>query len=275
MLPPSWKGEVQEAVEEATNTDSEQRKARQSNAAAKIAASIDALRYAQEIQTSHEDQNENINIGLAVTTIFLVFLTVIFTGLSWCAFREQLHEMQASGEQTKKIIEAANQQAAAANESAKTTRDAYVASQRAWVGPSNAKIDGEIAIGKALKIVVDYLNTGREPALNFIYTIDALTSTLDDEKNGITMAKINAAFTACRESQVINGGSVVFPSTGGINPSGQAVTITTNDSFVDQDIVDGNNIAVVDGCFVYKSIGIVRHSYFCYFYRAKQSQVAI
>ncbi len=281
VLPPSWKGDVQKAVEEAVNTEADQRQAEQNDAAAKIAAAIKALGDAQNTQTAHEDRNEKINVTLAVITIFLVFLTVVFTGASWWVFSGQLEEMKSAGTQTKQLIdanaklaEAANKQASAAAENAKTAHDSYIASQRAWVGPTNAKIDGEIAVSKPLSIVIDYLNTGREPALNFMVTANAFVSSTDEESRGVTMARVNADFKGCRDAQVNSGGTVVFPSTGGITPSGQSLTISKPDTFIDQDIIDGNNTIVVDGCFLYKSIGITRHSYFCYFYRSKLSKVA-
>lgn len=268
MLPPSWKAEAQKAVEEAANTDREQRNAEQSDAASQIAAAINALRDAQQTQTSHEDTNEKINVGLAIVTIVLVFLTVIFTGLSWCAFRDQLHEMQAAGRQTQQITEATTEQARAATENAKTTRDAYVASQRAWVGPTTAKINGDFALGKPLKIEVGYLNTGREPAIDFAQTAEAFESNPIDEANGISMAKINSFFKGCREANVTHGGTVVFPSSGGFSPSGQILTVIKPDSFLNQSMISGDSAIIVDGCFLYKSISIVHHSYFCFFYRA-------
>lgn len=125
MLPPSWKGEVQKTVEETANANREQRKAEQNNAAAQIAASIKILSDAQETQTSHEDRNDKKNRAISVVTLGLVFLTVIFTGLSWCAFRDQLSEMQKvyphikeSADAAKTASDAALKQAAAAEKQA-------------------------------------------------------------------------------------------------------------------------------------------------------------
>ena len=278
MLPPSWKSEVQKAIEEATDADRQQREAQQNNAASQITTAINALSDAQNAQTSSEEGNERKDRAISIVTLFLVFLTVIFTCLTWWTLSGQLTEMKSAGEQTKQLIEAngqladaANKQATAAAENAKTAHDAYIASQRAWVGPNNAKIDGEIAIGKPFSIIVEYLNTGREPAVNFIYTTDAFASTAEEEAAGISLAKVNAVFKGCREAQVVSGGSVVFPSTGGFG-AGQNLTLTQPDSFVDQNIIDGSTTIVVDGCFLYRSIGLIRHSYFCYFYKSKTTK---
>lgn len=277
----SWKRYATKAVNEGTNCNDLQRETKDNNAAAKIATAINALSDAQIAQTKSEDRNEQKDRAISVATLFLVLLTVVFTYLTWVTLSGQLKEMKSAGEQTKQIIEAngklaeaASKQADAAAENAKTAHDSYVASQRAWVGPTNAKIDGDIAVGKPLSIVINYLNTGREPAINFVYTGDAFTSTPNEDSSGTTFAKINADFAGCRKAQLTGGGSVIFPSAGGLTPSGQSLTITKPDSFVEQNVIDGINTVVADGCFLYKSIGIVRHSYFCYFYNAKQTKAA-
>jgi hypothetical protein len=229
-----------------------------------------------------EDRSEDIgNKWLQGLTLLFVIATTI--GIFWqgSIFNSQLTEMKGAGEQTKQLIEAngklaeaTSKQAAAASENAKTAHDSYVASQRAWVGPTNAKIDGEIAVDKPLKIAINYVNTGREPAITFLSTADAFLSAADDETSGITLAKVNADFKGCRDASVTNGGTVVFPSTGGISPSGQTLTITKSADFVTQAVIDGDTIIVADGCFLYKSIAIVRHSYFCYFYKSKQTDIS-
>lgn len=157
-LPPSWKREIQEAIEETANADREQRQAEQNNAAAQITAAIQALNDGQRAQTSLEDANEQKDRAINVVTLFLVFLTVIFTFLTWRTLSGQLVEMKAAGKQTQKIIDAnsalvdaSTKQAAAAVQSAQTARESYLASQRAWVGPTNARITANPELGKDLK----------------------------------------------------------------------------------------------------------------------------
>jgi hypothetical protein len=121
-LPPSWKGEVQKTIEETAQANRSQRETQTNNAAAQIATAIESLRDAQNTQTSREDSNAKINTALNGVTIFLVSLTVVFTGLSWCAFRDQLTETQRvypeikkSADAAKTAADAALQQAEAAN----------------------------------------------------------------------------------------------------------------------------------------------------------------
>jgi hypothetical protein len=94
MLPPSWKSEVQKAVEETATADKNQREARQNEASAKIATAINSLRDAQAAQTNSEDTNEKKNQGINKATLVLVAFTVLFTGLSWLVFRDQAHTLR-------------------------------------------------------------------------------------------------------------------------------------------------------------------------------------
>jgi hypothetical protein len=122
MLPDSWKREIKESIEEATAAERNQRKTEQNEAGASIAAAIHTLRDAQTTQTDREDSNEKKNQAINKATLALVAFTVLFTGLSWWAFREQLEEMQKvytpikeSADAAKAASEAALKQANAAD----------------------------------------------------------------------------------------------------------------------------------------------------------------
>src|ERR1700691_5487507 len=117
-LPPSWKTEIKETIEEAANADRQQREAEQNNASANITAAIKALANAQIAQTSSEDTNEQKDRAISWVTLFLVFLTVVFTFLTWRTLSGQLEEMRSAGEQTKQLIDANGQLADAANKQA-------------------------------------------------------------------------------------------------------------------------------------------------------------
>jgi hypothetical protein len=159
MLPPSWKEEVQKAAEQAANADREQRQARINDAAANISAAIKTLSDAQNAQTGHEDRNQKINVRLNALTIFLVFLTVIFTGMSWWAFRDQLTEM-------RKVYDPISASANAA-------KDSLIASQRAWVKIEEIGLGGGgLAIdenGVSVAISFQITNVGNSPATNITH----------------------------------------------------------------------------------------------------------
>ena len=64
-------------------------------------------------------------------------------------------------------------------------------------------------------------------------------------------------------------GQVVFPSTGF---SAYNLTLTIPNQTIDQETIDGDKTLIVQGCFLYRSFKVIRHSYFCYFYRAKTTK---
>ena len=152
-------GEIEKTVEETTHTNSEQRKAQQDHAAGTIAAAIKALRDAQETQTSHEDRNDKRNRTINVITLFGVLLTVIFTGLSWCAFREQVNEMKLVYVPIKQTADA--------------TKAALVAGQRAWVRIDEMGVGGSgLSIGNdgaSVSISFMVTNVGNSPAIKVTY----------------------------------------------------------------------------------------------------------
>jgi hypothetical protein len=90
------------------------------------------------------------------------------------------HTAPRVAEAAKQQAEAANKQANAAIDAVKASREAMIASERAWVGPSNARSDGPPVAAKPLDVVVEYKNTGREPALNSVYDVQYKIGKLDD-----------------------------------------------------------------------------------------------
>jgi hypothetical protein len=277
MLPPSWKSDVQKAVEEKIGADRVQRQAQQSEASAKIAAAIEALSDAQNTQTAHDDRNEKINVWLAVITIFLVFLTVVFTGASWWVFSGQLNEMRTAADQTNKIIEAntklvdaATKQAAAAAENAQIARDNFVASQRAWVGPRNVKSSSAPTKDQDLPIMLEYGNTGREPAIETIHDTDIFTATEAEDNAGVASQRISAFIKKCKVMWKPDQAEVVYPSVG-LSAANYTLTIPMQKSDVDDDVISGEKTIFFSGCFSYKTTETIHRSWFCFFYKAPKT----
>jgi hypothetical protein len=197
----------------------------------------------------------------------------------------QLTEMRGSAQQTSQLIganarlaeaaakqaEAAEKQATAMAESAKAARDNLIASERAWVGPRNAKIEGAVEIGKPIDVTVEYANTGHEPGQNFVYSIDGFQETEDDDKDGTAMKKMSAFFEACKNSKSTIVGQVVFPTSGF---SAYNLGVKLNAETITQELVDGKTTLIVQGCFLYDSFSAYRHTYFCYYYNSKKTKPA-
>jgi hypothetical protein len=132
--------------------------------------------------------------------------------------------------------------------------------------PSNVRLESAVEVGKPISIVVDYTNSGKEPALNFVSAIDFFLVSGDEDTRGAVSAKVNAYFKGCREVTSLRPGQVIFPN------ASNSFTLKTKDDFVDQAIVDGDKTLIVDGCLLYKSFDIIRHTYFCYFFNNKTTK---
>jgi hypothetical protein len=198
----------------------------------------------------------------------LAVLVFTFGAASFAAYEagrlaDLTDQLVKDGQETSQV------QAELSRASNKLNRDALIASSRAWVGPTIAGIEGSPEMGKPLKAIVQYANTGREPALNFVYAGDVFTADIADEANGVLTAKVEAYFKGCRAATTLRSGQVVFPTA---TNTANRLTFTTPDAFVDQAVIDGDKTIVVDGCFVYKSFEIVRHSYFCYVFNSKKGK---
>jgi hypothetical protein len=185
--------------------------------------------------------------------------------------RDQAIATDESAKATARAANAATRQSEIATRQVESSERAMIQAQRAWVGPTLAKIETAPEIGKPLRVLIQYANSGKEPALNFIYTGDILTVTAADEVNNISSAKVEAFFKGCREATNLRAGQVVFPTVG--IAEGGTMSITSKEDFVDAPLLDGEKTAIAQGCFLYKSFNIVRHTYFCFFYNSKRSKI--
>jgi hypothetical protein len=200
-------------------------------------------------------------VNLAVLTF--TFLAASFAAYEAGRLADLTDQLVKDGQETGKT------QAELTRASNTLNRDALVASSRAWVGPTIAKIEPAPEIGKPLKISIQYANTGKEPALNFVYTADVFTASAADEANGVSTAKVEAYFKGCRAATNLRSGQAVFPT---VSYSANNLSLTSVDGFVDQAILDGETTVIIDGCFAYKSFDVIRHSYFCFFFNSKKGK---
>jgi hypothetical protein len=258
MLPHSWKCEIKESVEEATNTDREQRETAQNNAAANIAATIKTLSDAQNTQTTHEDRNQKINATLSGITIFFVFLTVIFTGLSWSAFRDQLHIFSEQLDEMKKAYKPIEAQSKAASEATKIASDTLVAANRAWISPIGMGFDGVVEIGKEVEIYVLYGNTGKEPARD----INVIAHDYFTKPPGSTEGWDNIIVqknVMCTQ---------IYPST----PNTFRHSFRIEKDWINADVQNIVLAWYVQGCFIYRTFNQIKESAFCFFLYPRQGR---
>lgn len=249
MLPPSWKGDIQKTVQEAGDAERQKREAEQTNAASRITTAIEALANAQATQTSHEDSHHKVNVGFNGVTIFLVFLTVIFTAASWYVFRNQLDEM-------KKVYEPIRQQAEVASSN-------LVYANRAWLIARNAA--WQLMPNKAgdpMHVMILYENIGHGPALNELhyqepFWIDFLGGSTDVKNVDDLNFPPN---DTC--SKVTKGGSigVLWPNEG--KPLASFGPEKTTDA--PADFVGVKKLLGYHGCFVYETFKQTHRTAFCF-----------
>src|ERR1700730_1997228 len=133
MLPPSWKSEVQKAVEEAANRDAHKREASEAEKSAAITSQLSALVDQLEGQEEREKRPKQIKIWTDFITLILVALTAVFTGLAWWVFRGQLHVFEGQFTEMQKVYGPIKESADAATSAADTAKNALIQRDRAFV----------------------------------------------------------------------------------------------------------------------------------------------
>lgn len=275
VLPPLWKREIQKAVKEGADSAAHERRGQDGEASAAIASPLHKL--VQEFKTYQEKQDREgeEKATRERVTIAALIMTVVFTFLTLVVFKGQLDEMKSTGVQTDTLIEtnrnlanAATQQASASAISAQTAQDTLLASQRAWVGPSTAKIEGAIEAGKELKAVVTVVNTGREPGKNLFWDVVGIPTDTVEDHNGVPSFIVRKYIEACFNTPSQYRRQVIFPSTG-LGGGGFTFTTPISAEKIDDGIVDGTKSLLVQGCLAYDAFGKTHHTAFCYFYNAK------
>jgi hypothetical protein len=118
--------------------------------------------------------------------------------------------------------------------------------------------------GNGVKFAINYQNSGRQPATSFLTNAKPFVITSQEDKNGAIMAETVKNINACLALSPITGAQVVYPSTGF---SGNQLTVSFDKNLIDADVVSGEKIIGVNGCFVYETFSTPHHSTFCFFYK--------
>jgi hypothetical protein len=264
---------------------------------ARAIAVINAIqRKARDKRAKRDNQSTDENAlarytrGLFVATCVIAGAAILTFGaalLQWDALRntdKATHDLAAAAldqaKATKRQVEimqrqldAVDKQATAAIDASKTSRDALIAAERAWVGPRNARIDAAPTFTNDLDIFIDYQNSGREPAIETIWDTDLFTATDEEENNGTIPRRIDNFIAKCKTMWKPFQATVVYPSSGGIG-SGYVLTKTLLKDSIDDDVIEGTKMIVISGCFVYRTVQTIHRSWFCYFYRNGRTKPA-
>jgi hypothetical protein len=166
---------------------------------ADFAALIDAI-IAEGRAYRAEEQREDKG------KTFREWITVILLLLTMCAIFWQVYEMVHVYGPIRDQAEASKTAAYAATKQSENSDKTLVQTQRAWVGPINASIASEPAIGKPVEITIQYQNSGRELALGFIYSVEPYLCTPAEEANWSVSTKILNFMNTCKVTKEWEGG---------------------------------------------------------------------
>ncbi len=158
----------------------------------------------------------------------------------------------------------------------RTTHQALVAANRAWVGPAIGTITS-IEKDRGIEVTIQYNNTGREPAFDFFDTFDYEIFPMLEWNSGAAAEKLSDWSSRClKVDKISRGARVAYPTSGATFYS----LIYNTDNAANkrrwkatEGIVEGREAFAVQGCFLYRSIDAIRHTSFCLFYQANVTKL--
>lgn len=142
-------------------------------------------------------------------------------------------------------------------------------SSRAWVGPSITTFE-TLQLGQPLKAIIQFTNTGHEPAMLMDISVHRLWSK-DEWINGTAVEHLAKMKSACMAAPPTFATRAVFPNAG---ISSYSLVYSTdkdglsNKYLVERELLDGRKMLTINGCFVYLTAGKIAHTSFCYAYEA-------
>jgi hypothetical protein len=144
-------------------------------------------------------------------------------------------------------------------ESDRTNRSALVASQRAWIAPINALLEGEIELGKPFHLQVVYENTGKTPAINIQVNYEYGVTDVPKAR----YAEPDIKFPIYKTCAIIENwrvpGFTVYPS---------ATQKYSEHFYIDKRVTSQlarNKIFYIQGCFKYRTFDEIHQSPFCFY----------
>lgn len=258
MLPSSWKSEIQKTVEETTNSSDAERKARETEQSAAIASQLAALVNQLKGEEERVEQPKQIKKWTDAITLGFVFLTVIFTGLSWCAFRDQLGVFKEQLGEMQRVYGPIKEQADAA-------KGAMIATSRAWLAPRVATFAKELGLHQPWDITVAYGNVGKEPGLGFVAHEEfGSVAAPKPAKSWYSVFSKDTLKDVCTGTIASDNGLTIYPSGPIDHRYNVSADLRTFD--VTQDILDGTRIMFIHGCFAYRTVGSPHKSEYCFLF---------
>lgn len=225
----------------------------------------------QESERPYDRQLAQDADWTAIATVVIAIASLLSFGaaiLQAWVFEGQLAEMRASSVQTDKLVTATANQADAAEIAAETARLSLIAASRAWVAPTDAKLNSAPVAGQDLGGAIVYQNMGREPARDGIHQIYTFAASQEEIATGAAVQTVSNNLTACLALPTHEFGEIVYPTTGFAAANVSFIVPKDN---VDDELISGRKTLIVQGCFAYFTAEHVHHSGFCFYYNAPNS----
>ena len=172
-------------------------------------------------------------------------------------------DVKKSAEASERALALAHRQATALENANKIASDALAVGRRAWVGVVNARIDGRLERNADLDILIDYRNTGHEPATDLAVIATPLVIEAEKRAEPATMSRLQQFADRCLAESYV-GAALAFPNDEG-TPYQAETVVKAGD--VDDAMVDGRKLVIVETCIVYMSSGAIHHSAACHFFQ--------
>ncbi|WP_420970864.1 hypothetical protein [Bradyrhizobium sp. B120] len=174
MLPSSWKAEIEETIDRSVESEGQRQQALNHKNATDIAAAIKSFGESYTARHNKPEKVDKVKRAIDLATLFLLFVTALFTALAWWTFGGQLDEMRKAYGPLKDTADA--------------TKAALVAGQRAWIRIDSMAVGGAGLLAKResvdAPIAFVITNVGNTPALRvwpYVKLLTARDSLLDEQ----------------------------------------------------------------------------------------------
>lgn len=251
---------ARESAKESEATDYKKEYIEGETLASAIADAIHTYRRERQSDERHRSKREKINIVVLGLTAIIALGAVFAAIYSAWIFSGQLAEMQAAGVDTRKMANAAAAQADSATKS-------LMISNRAWLIADNIAFRDVNNSNDPLAVHLEINNVGKSPATQtkpWINTASAFTP----EGPLIFWHDLpvwnDSAFNAHNICKDIpdQRGFLIAPNTQLRNFG----DIPTNRRHIPVDeVVKGRRFFIILGCFVYKTLDVIKHTAFCHY----------
>lgn len=214
-----------------------------------FAALIDTMRsegraYRREEQ--REDRGKNIREWFTIALISMTFVAICYQVHEMIKvyepIKEQADAAKIAADSTKRAADAATRQSEIAGRQADNSDKAMLQAQRAWIGPRDARLESKPVVGQKNKFVVEYQNTGKEPALSFVFDATAVVATATEERDGTLSLKMTEYLSRCLSTPARGLAGVVFPTSGF---SVSQLSVDVDEKLIDDDVAVGKKTLLI------------------------------